>query len=89
MGGFSMSPKRYSRLAKPCFFREIGAEFYHLLGVVDGDDFLRTFRQELQRVPLARAEVGDDDGRHEGKEHLRYALQGAARTVGAAELSAS
>ena len=47
------------------------AELDHLFRVVDGDDFFGALGQELRQCALSGAEVGDDQRRHEGDEHVR------------------
>ena len=43
----------------PCLLRQFGAEFHHLLRIVDRDDLLRALRHQLRDRALARAQVGD------------------------------
>ena len=53
-----MSPRRYSRFAKPCLLRELRAELDHLRRVIDRDDFARGLREQLRERAFAGAEVG-------------------------------
>ena len=66
-------------------FGQAGTELDHFFRVVDGDDLLGTSSEELGEGAFAGAQIGDDDGRHEGKEHVGDAVPGAAGAIGAAK----
>lgn len=69
------------------FFGELLAEFDHLFGVVDGDDFFGALGDELGKSALAGAEVGNHIVVEDLEHGFGEAFPGAAGDVFAAELS--
>lgn len=61
------------------------AEGDDLLGVVDRDDPPAADGEQFTEQTLARAEIGDDDGREEAEEELAEGLPGASGPIAAVE----
>ena len=69
------------------FFCQAGAEFDHLLRIIDGDDLLRAPGEKLGQRAFAGPEICDNDPRHEGEKHVGDTVPGAARAISATKLS--
>ena len=63
----------------------VAADLDHFGGGVDGDDLLGALGQQQSKSALARAQIGDDHGRHQAQQGFGHALPGLAGHVILAE----
>ena len=59
----------------------LAADFDHLGGGIDGDDFPGALGEQQSEGSFAGAEIGDDHGRHQAEQGLGHALPGLAGNV--------
>src|SRR5882724_2306886 len=75
------------KVLESVFLRQLRPELDHLRRIIDGNNFARSFRQQLRECPLACSQVGDGQRREQRDQCVRKRLPRSPRHIASTEFA--
>src|SRR5512133_1804540 len=75
------------KILESVFLRQLRPELDHLRRVIDGNNFARSFRQQLRECPLACSQIGDGQRREQRDQRVRKRLPRSPRHIASTEFA--